>query len=245
MATCSLSSGSYQRLGEGIASEKRQLEPSATPESLAHEESAASSSCGSSASDGSLSRSELSSSSCCSSAADSENEEEDEESEEVSSSGLGASQPCAHPLSPVAEQLAAALDATPATLQGDWLAQHAIPTTNDLEEALRSNGRLAYVPSPAAAAATGPLLPSPAQSLFSPPVMVKVRASLPWPHDVLIAVGPASEHAACALFAEHNIGRLWSTPLWRPCQLRPHLCSQPHPVAPSAALSPGSATPLR
>ncbi len=48
----------------------------------------------------------------------------------------------------------------------DWLAQRAIPTTSDLDEALRSNGQLAYVPaSSAAPAATSLLLPSEAKLL--------------------------------------------------------------------------------
>ena len=143
------------------------------------EEGLGESSCDSSASDGSLEDSELSSSSSSGVVSiESEERESDaeEQSEEVSSSSLGASQPGGQPPS-AADDQAAQSDCPPAMLPSDWLALHAIPTTHDLEEALRSNGRLAYVPSSAAPAIMNGIPdPSPVDPKDCPPA--KVRMSI-------------------------------------------------------------------
>ena len=137
------------------------------------------SSCDSSASDGSLESSELSSSSSSARVSDKSEEHEsdaEEQGEEVSSSGQGACQLDGQPLGAAVDQ-AAQSDCSLAMLPSQWLAMHAIPTTHDLEEALRSNGRLAYVPASAAPTLESALPPpGPGGPQMCAPLQVKARA---------------------------------------------------------------------
>ena len=119
--------------------------------------------CGSSASDRSLDSSDVSF--CPSFEEESDTDSEgDDGIEEVSSPMPGSSPRAAQQrqhqrvreaVIGVDAQLASAVP-----LPLDWLAQQAIPTTPDLDEALRSNGQLAYVPACSATPAALSLLAS-------------------------------------------------------------------------------------